>query len=1130
MDKLQELKNKINEIQAKSAVAPEMKAFVTLVLTVVKDAKDNFANISKENQQLIQESIAYLESFHEKQVNIQDNKLNLATSKIEAKIDQLKALSKELNSKIEEVKAIEVKDGKDADEEKIVEDVLSKIKLPEYEVYTLEDKGEDIVKEINALPTDEDEYKIDFTHLKNVPDLSSNSFGGPRTLYTLADVNIQSPTNAQVLKYNSTTQLWENNTDSGVTGSGTTNYLSKWTSANVLGNSLIYDNGTNVGIGTTSLSDMLTVGSITNGGSASIYATEGSELAPALEAVYWTLGTNWTAGSGQLAKAAGGGTTAYPTTPISVTADRTYKVVVTVSAITTAQYIAFTLGGIGNQSNLAVGTNTYYIRTKDTSNLIFYSAGATETVTITGLSVKLLTETTGNLNVYNNLSIKGSTTFNNGVRFGGSDTLGIPNVIRSTSSDGINFSALRIERKDNSSLYLDIYHNGASVEMKNVGDKPLNIINTSTNNGINFLVNTSTKGITIANTGNVLLGTYVDSGYKLDVQGTGRFTDTLNLIASSSTVKPLIVKAAASQTANLTEWQNSSGTVLTTINNNGYLGIGNTSPSQGLEVGSTTTGLNAKTTSTLGSEMSPGFSSGWTFDTAAWSLSGGTLVKTATGAGNATPTGTFTVTAGRTYLISFTYTGCNSTFNAYGSYSLGGVSGKQMPVGSGTITDYIVAKDTSKIIFSDGSGAGTITITSLSVKELTPSTGDLTVDGSIIANGSVNFRSAVSFGVSAPAVPQAPLSIMTSSIGASTDALRIYRPYSTTQYVSIVDQGGWKAIISTGDKEFQFVQYASGTVLPWRWYINTSTNVMNISNSGNLLVNTSTDSGYKLDVNGTGRFTGSVDLGTSALLKLYNTADQTTNYERLEIGWASNIANIFPSRGGTGTRRSLRIGASAGGSTIDKYLQFNATGAPAASWVLGAGNSAGSMLTINTGGGALSSTDNKLIDLSEIINQSGTSSYAILYGDITETSVGTGTKDFIKFKTGGVDKFNVSSAGAMTLASTLLNQVLVSPKSTTPVTVANADSNTYYTNEGATALGVFNLPTAVANLKYTFIVQDSDGIKVVANTGDTIRVGGVVSGTAGYTTSTNIGDVVTLVAINATEWVATSIVGSWTTV
>lgn len=40
-----------------------------------------------------------------------------------------------------------------------------------------------------------------------------------------------------------------------ITGTGTTNYLSKFTGASSLGNSLIYDNGTNVGIGTTAPSD-----------------------------------------------------------------------------------------------------------------------------------------------------------------------------------------------------------------------------------------------------------------------------------------------------------------------------------------------------------------------------------------------------------------------------------------------------------------------------------------------------------------------------------------------------------------------------------------------------------------------------------------------------------------------------------------------------------------------------------------------------------------------------------------------------------------------------------------------------------------------------------------------------------
>jgi hypothetical protein len=70
-----------------------------------------------------------------------------------------------------------------------------------------------------------------------------------------------------------------------VTGTGTTNYLSKWTSSSTLNNSLLYDDGTNVGIGTTSPSYKLDVNGtgrfqssllVTNGSTNSINHNPGS--------------------------------------------------------------------------------------------------------------------------------------------------------------------------------------------------------------------------------------------------------------------------------------------------------------------------------------------------------------------------------------------------------------------------------------------------------------------------------------------------------------------------------------------------------------------------------------------------------------------------------------------------------------------------------------------------------------------------------------------------------------------------------------------------------------------------------------------------------------------------------------
>jgi len=90
------------------------------------------------------------------------------------------------------------------------------------------------------------------------------------------------------------------------------------------------------------------------------------------------------------------------------------------------------------------------------------------------------------------------------------------------------------------------------------------------------------------------------------------------------------------------------------------------------------------------------------------------------------------------------------------------------------------------------------------------------------------------------------------------------------------------------------------------------------------------------------------------------------------------------------------------------------------------------------------------------------------------------------------------------------------------------ENRTLLTNEGATAENYHTLPTALSGDELTFYCQDTDGIRVVANTGDTIRLAGTASAAAGFVRSSTAGSCITLVAINATEWVATSIVGTWT--
>jgi hypothetical protein len=69
----------------------------------------------------------------------------------------------------------------------------------------------------------------------------------------LLDGNGSAGTSGQVLSSTGTATDWVSLSEiSGVDGSGTANYLAKWADGDSITNSIIYDNGTNVGIGTPS--------------------------------------------------------------------------------------------------------------------------------------------------------------------------------------------------------------------------------------------------------------------------------------------------------------------------------------------------------------------------------------------------------------------------------------------------------------------------------------------------------------------------------------------------------------------------------------------------------------------------------------------------------------------------------------------------------------------------------------------------------------------------------------------------------------------------------------------------------------------------------------------------------------
>lgn len=294
-----------------------------------------------------------------------------------------------------------------------------------------------------------------------------------------------------------------------ITGTGTTNYLSKFTGTGVISNSLIFDNGTNVGIGTTNPNSKFELGS------GQIAVPFGSAAAPTYS-FSGELGTGIFRSSGGFLGFSGNGNAQVyiGNTPNNPIAGIT-KVIALGGAI-----------DLGNN-----GTN--YIYKSGANNMILQSSGNV------GIGYTTGTEITNNRLAVNGSGYFASTvTASNGTLIGGTLTTG---QIPKASGTGTLTDSV-------------ISESGGNVGIGTVNPKGIVHCGIGNSDAIPFLAtgglsygwgmfyeNTFgnlwisrheadiyTPAITIVrNNGNVLIGTTTDAGYKLDVNGTGRFSGAL---------------------------------------------------------------------------------------------------------------------------------------------------------------------------------------------------------------------------------------------------------------------------------------------------------------------------------------------------------------------------------------------------------------------------------------------------------------------------------------------------------------------------------------------------------------------------------------------------------------------------
>lgn len=220
-----------------------------------------------------------------------------------------------------------------------------------------------------------------------------------------------------------------------------------------------------------------------------------------------------------------------------------------------------------------------------------------------------------------------------------------------------------------------------------------------------------------------------------------------------------------------------------------------------------------------------------------------------------------------------------------------------------------------------------------------------------------------------------------------------------------------------------------------------------------------------------------------------------------------------------------------------------------------AGAAAGGTLTISAGDAARNTSGNAdggdiILDTGAGIG-TGTAGQVLLpSGSLSAPSVAFSGDEMLGFYRASAGRIDVVTGGAsrtffnsngQTMAGTLnggINRIQGFTQLVTASTAGSGAPNVInaaftfstFTNEGTTAENYHTLPTAVAGYQLTFVVQDADGIRITAAAGDTIRpiAGTAASATGGFIRCATQGAFITLLAINATEWISIGSAGTWT--
>jgi len=541
--------------------------------------------------------------------------------------------------------------------------------------------------------------------------------GNMRLTGALYDTNNEAGTSTQILSSTGSGVDWVDIGTIGISGTGTTNYIPRWASSSSLTNSSIYDDGTNVGIGTTVPATSLHVASDSTSSTRGITFTQSGTIHSAKMVFQKSRGT--VASPSTVATSdyvSSFGFAPYTTTSGFIqTAGFGSYVDGTVTSTTAPTSIYFYTGSTENLAPLTSGTRMYInssgnigMGTTTPQSLLDIEGGMAIGATYSGTS----TSPANGLIVEGNVGV-GVTAPRAKLQSAGTISISGGYTATPTGYNGLHMSF----DSSNSIGYIWSVQEGTA--FRNIKIDGLNLLLQTTAGTGNVGIGTTSpmSGLDIR-TANVGIGTTMAATQKLDVQGsvrvTGAYYDSANAAGSSGYY--------LQSTGTGTSWTNMASVLLPTgtngqtlynlsgawtatsnlFNDGTNVGIGTTVPTSKLAVQGT------QSTATLGTSIitNGDFASslsGWTDSGSNWAYSSGTALHTAGVAD--TLSQSVSITNGYTYQVSFTIAGLTA---GNISVSLGSVS----VVNYGTTTTF--GSNTTivrSLVATDSTGSVNFTVT-----------------------------------------------------------------------------------------------------------------------------------------------------------------------------------------------------------------------------------------------------------------------------------------------------------------------------------------------------------------------------------------------------------------------------------